>query len=308
MSLFPSQSFLEQDRFLAPTPYEPQSYGEVDPDYSYLDRYRESQMAQQQEEEGPGFFSDLATGFVSGVEGFARSLISLADWGLNDALPDEWSERVMDRPEGTMGSLVEGITQFGLGMIPGLGAASLFGKAGAALGVAGKAAKLGKSITAGAVADFVAFDAHEARLSDFLVTNPLMKNAVTEYLASNEEDSQFEGRLKNMLEGGVIGGVTDVLLKSVKLLKKGKKLDGSEEALAEYTQTADELIDELVNNGIATREGIELTQELPELIEAANRRVRTELGTEVDPVGVDQQGATRTELDPESPIPNHPDC
>lgn len=308
MSLFTSQSLLEQDRFLSPTPYAPQSYGEVDPDYSYLDRHREAQMEQQQEEEGPGFFSDLATGFVSGVEGFARSLISLADWGLNDALPDEWSERTMDRPEGTMGSLVEGITQFGLGMIPGLGAASLFGKAGAALGVAGKATKLGKSITAGAVADFVAFDAHEARLSDFLVTNPLTKNAVTEYLASNEEDSEFEGRMKNMLEGGVIGGVTDVLIKGVKLLKKGKNLNGSEEALSEYTQTADELIDELVNNGIATREGIEMAREIPDLIEAANRRVRTELGTEVDPVRVDQQGTTRTELDPESPIPNHPDC
>ena len=36
--------------------------------------------------------------------------------------------------------------------------------------------------------------------------SPVLNNAVTQYLATDEDDTEMEGRLKNVLEGIVIGG------------------------------------------------------------------------------------------------------
>ena len=73
-------------------------------------------------------------------------------------------------------------------------------------------------MTAGAVADLTVFDPDEGRLSDMLVefNSPLLNNAVTQYLATDEDDTEMEGRLKNVLEGIVIGGPLEILKGAVK--------------------------------------------------------------------------------------------
>lgn len=55
----------------------------------------------------------------------------------------------------------------------------------------------------GMFSDFVGFDGHEARLSDLIQSNPQLANPVTKFLASDENDSELEGRLKNVVEGGL---------------------------------------------------------------------------------------------------------
>jgi hypothetical protein len=63
-------------------------------------------------------------------------------------------------------------------------------------------------MSAGAVSDLTVFDPNEGRLSDMLVEfdSPVLNNAVTQYLATDEDDTEMEGRLKNVLEGMLIGG------------------------------------------------------------------------------------------------------
>jgi len=280
--------------------YRPMSYSDVDPDYGHLDS--SAQAAAQDDD--TGFFSDLFMGVASGVEGFGRSVIGLADFALGDALPDEWSERTLERPDSLVGGLVEGITQFGLGLIPGLGMAGLLGKGGKLLNVSDKLLKTSKTLTTGVTADFVAFDAHEERLSDFLASHDVTRNVVTEYLSSDEDDGEFEGRMKNVLEGGALAGVAGALIKGVKTLKKGRKLDGSEDALDEYTKSADELKEALIESGIATRQGIEIEMNLKNKLPSALRRVRDQLNN----TKLDQQGGGRTEVDTDSALPKYPDC
>jgi hypothetical protein len=82
-----------------------------------------------------------------------------------------------------------------------------------------------KGLGAGAVADLTVFDPAEGRLSDMLVEfdSPLLNNAVTQYLASDESDSEMEGRLKNVLEGMALGGIFE----SVFMESKVGKNEGS---------------------------------------------------------------------------------
>ena len=121
-------------------------------------------------------------------------------------------------PEGetVSGDIVRHVTQFLVGFLgPGKLAVTKFAPA-ARLGTAGRAA------VQGAVADFSAFNEHEARLSDLLQEVPAIRNPVTEYLASNEDDGFIEGRLKNALEGLGLGVATEGLIRSLKAMRAAR--------------------------------------------------------------------------------------
>ena len=79
-------------------------------------------------------------------------------------------------------------------------------------------------MAAGAVTDLTVFDPAEGRLSDMLVEfdSKVLNNAVTQYLATDEEDTEMEGRIKNVLEGMLIGGPLEILF-GIKAFKKAKK-------------------------------------------------------------------------------------
>lgn len=309
MSFLPAKYINDQSNFLAPNPYVPQSFGDVNPDFATYDRFKEEQQQQQEydtnEEEDAGFFSELGTGLVAGVEGFARSGIGALDMLLMDALPESWEERTFDRPDSMFGGLVEGITSFSLGMIPGLGIAGALGKGAKILGASDKLLKTTKAITAGAAADFIAFDGHEGRLSDFLVEHDITNNEITQYLSSNEDDSEFEGRMKNVLEGGAIGGIASVFLKGLKTLKRGKKLDGSTAAEELYNESIRDLEKEAIDAGLLTESGLKLSAKVKELLPEARLRVRSRTGeTPLD----DLTPANVKEVDPTNPLPRAPDC
>lgn len=107
----------------------------------------------------------------------------------------------IDAPETAAGSVTEGIAQFGAGF---LGAGKLIKlKKLADLGWKGKAAA---GAIKGAAADFVVFDPHQERLSNVIESfAPSTKDEWYTYLAADPDDSNAEGRFKNVIEGLGLG-------------------------------------------------------------------------------------------------------
>ena len=180
--------------------------------------FAESEDPQMQAEGGEFFdLKDVAMAPLRGLEGFAQSLYNLGDALTLDSLPN-WDRRFLGKSESTVGGLVEGATQFltafvpiggvlgkagqGVGLLQkgakGLEAAGALAKAGAGVQ---KAAKIGKQVLQGGIADFVAFDGQDQRLSNLIESVPALKNPVTEYLQANPNDNELEGRFKNVIEG-----------------------------------------------------------------------------------------------------------
>ena len=123
------------------------------------------------------------------------------------------------KPETLAGNMTEGISRF----LTGYAGPAKFLK-GAGLG--GTAIRrTGRALIGGAVADLTVFDPNEGRLSDMLVEfdSPVLNNAVTQYLATDKEDCEMEGRLKNVLEGMALGGLAESIFYGIKGFKQMKK-------------------------------------------------------------------------------------
>ena len=101
-----------------------------------------------------------------------------------------------------------------------------------------------RGMAAGGVSDLTVFDPNEGRLSDMLVEfdSDVLNNAVTQYLATDEDDTEMEGRVKNVLEGMLIGGPFEILfgLKAFKKAKATKDLADKEKI---YKETGDAIND-----------------------------------------------------------------
>jgi len=124
----------------------------------------------------------------------------------------------------TAGEMTAGVTQFLTGWLA-LGGVK-------AVGIVGGIAK-------GAAVDFTVFDEHEARLSDMAVELGL-ENELTLYLASNKDDSVFEGKLKNAIEGAGIGTAVEGVIKLVKAVKAAR--NGNTEAAEELAKEGQEAV------------------------------------------------------------------
>lgn len=120
--------------------------------------------------------------------------------------------------ETTAGNLTHGVTQFLTGF---LGANRLLKGAGVLQG-ASKATTTARAMVSGGIADAVAFDPQQERLSNLLEEHPALHNPVTAYLAASPHDGEAEGRLKNALEGLGIGAALDGLVLSVRAIKNAR--------------------------------------------------------------------------------------
>lgn len=194
-----------------------------------------------QQDDDVSVVKDLALAVPRGIEGAVQGVYGLADFVTFDALPD-YDERLLGRSETMAGGFVEGATNFMTGFVPIAGQLGKVGQAGR-LAKAVKAAKgtrkakdLKKAyrrsraltnIGAGAITDFTVFDAHEQRLSDF-IQDTALANPVSEFLASDPNDNEIIGRLKNTIEGLFIeAGVAPVgkaFTATLDRLKAGKEL------------------------------------------------------------------------------------
>lgn len=135
-----------------------------------------------------------------------------------------------------VGKVTESIVQLGVAVI---GA----GKFIKAAGVLRNASTLARGMASGAIADAVAVDPLEARLSNVVESFPLLANPITEALAASPGDNRWEGRLKNAAEGVVVGAAFDALLGGVKWLraKSAGDVKGMEDALTETTEATSKI-------------------------------------------------------------------
>lgn len=175
--------------------------------YDMADDY--SRWANDKISKKTGFY-----GFAVGTEG-SHLLTEEEGRQLNDDARARVDSKTVADPKTVTGGLIKGVAQFLTGLVgvnKTLGVLSLPSKIEGAAGV-------GLAALKGAAATFAAFDPHQERLSNLVQKYPALANPVNEYLASKPGDSNSEGRFKNAMEGLGIGGLTDGMVKGVKLLK-----------------------------------------------------------------------------------------
>lgn len=145
---------------------------------------------------------------------------------------------------GKPGSVAEGLAQtaaqFTVGMI---GAGKLL-KATQVLQGAGKVVTTTRLATQSSIADATVFDPLEGRLSNLIEEHTSLGTPITEYLAAKPDDTEAEGRFKNALEGLMVGGAIDGLLKSLRVIKQVrhvKETKGVPAAVDEFNRLTTEL-------------------------------------------------------------------
>ena len=195
-------------------------------------------------QEESGFFDvagDILAAPFRGVEGAVQGIYNLGDMLTFDLLPD-YDNRLLGESSTTAGGIVEGISQFASGMfVPGVGGLSIasklgkLGKARTLLTQGSKSREIAKFAVGGAVTDFAYFDGKQGRLSDLIQQNPSLQNPITEFLQSEEDDTQIEGRLKNAIEGIGLGLLADGIIAGAKGLRAGgkAKADGASPSAVE---------------------------------------------------------------------------
>jgi hypothetical protein len=176
--------------------------------------------------EEQGDFIDENIVSLGGIEfGDKDGKLSFNDFIPRYVTPTKWKSEeyskkrqlpIFHKPETLAGNMTEGVSRF----VTGFAGPAKFLKGA---GLSGSLIKTSlRGFGAGAVADLTVFDPTEGRLSDMLVEfdSPLLNNAVTQYLATDESDSEMEGRLKNVLEGMALGGITESVFYGIKGWKK----------------------------------------------------------------------------------------
>ena len=76
------------------------------------------------------------------------------------------------------------------------------------------------SLVRGAFADTVAFDEETGRLTDVIINYaPSTKDTWLGYLASDPDDTFWQGRFKNAIEGLALGGLTESVFRTYRYVK-----------------------------------------------------------------------------------------
>ena len=128
----------------------------------------------------------------------------------------------------------------------------------------------GRYLTAGILTDFTVFDAHEQRMSDMMNTafGGALANPVSEYLASDPDDGELEGRLKNVMEGllfeagiGSAVGLTKAVIGGIRAIKNGRRVRAAggspQEVDAAMTDTRDGPVEDAAEIGEQAQQVLE---------------------------------------------------
>jgi hypothetical protein len=135
----------------------------------------------------------------------------------------------IDQADTVVGGLTRGVTQFATGWITGgkllRGASNQLSTSTAIkLAKGAKANPIKASLGKGVVADTIAFDEETGRFADIINEYaPALANPLTDYLASDPDDTFWEGRFKNTLEGLALGGITEGLFRTARYVKNKKQ-------------------------------------------------------------------------------------
>jgi len=199
--------------------------------------------------EAPSVLKDIPTQVVGGVRDAVESFYKLAGKagnyvvGLVGEKPKgSWAPPVdgdylqpeifngaplpeVRRAETLAGGLTRGITQFGVGMVPGMHAAKIakIGQGATMLTqTLGASEKFSKAFglfasteVAAQIADQVAFDPFLPRLSNMIEDFPALSNPVTEYLSADPNDTEASNRFKIAIEGLGLGAISTGIISGV---------------------------------------------------------------------------------------------
>lgn len=195
---------------------------------------------------------DGLMGVPRGLENVAQDVWNLAD-GVGewvgekitgeevDFLPD-YTDNFLGESKTGVGKATEALTEFATLFIPMQGAIAATAKGAGTISRVAKIAKADKAVqsvakvaqfgglTAGAITDAVMMDKGDETLSN-LAQDLGFDNALTDFLAVEEDDSLAEKKLKAAIEGSILGGAFEVvgraaispILKSVRRSKAYKK-------------------------------------------------------------------------------------
>ena len=175
----------------------------------------------KQQENRPWYY-DIPLQILGGIRDAAQSASDLLwdtsptnlimEYGFNVETQNPIQLREVPEPETISGALTRGVSQFLIGFIP-------VSKTLKFIKPISKMGELGKGAIAGGITDFTVFAPHEERLSNLVQSFKELQNPVTEYLQADPDDSAAEGRLKNVLEGLLIGGLAEPFAHSLRALK-----------------------------------------------------------------------------------------
>jgi hypothetical protein len=121
-----------------------------------------------------------------------------------------------DHTTSLTGSFVEAGVQFLLGYATG---GKILNKFGAVAPVT-RIEKIAQATAQGAIGDFIAFDENSGRFADVVTQYaPDFANSYLSYLQTTKDDTWYEGRLKNSIEGMGLGLIAEVIFKTARLAK-----------------------------------------------------------------------------------------
>ena len=134
--------------------------------------------------------------------------------------------------------------------------------------------------TKGAIADFVAFDENSGRVTDLLAEfAPETADKYLSYLQSDPDDTFWEGRLKNSIEGIGLGAFAEVLFRGLRYTYKGLRgLTKGKQAI-EDKKVIDKFHDTLDNIKDKVDDAVSPTEKLKVISEAADTVLKKEFKT-----------------------------
>ena len=202
------------------------------------------------------YVSDARTGMFAGVVDAAEETLQFTHWaadslseGAGYVMGQDWEgfednpDRFLfnpARPTTNVGKGVKDISQFAAGFL-GAGKIKPIANIGSKIFKEGSnKAKTVSAAAKSATSSVVAHNPYEERLSDILVQYPATTNALTEYLASDEDDTEAERRLKMGLEDLALTVVLEGVFWAARAVKKGgKAVDEADENLENIDKQAD---------------------------------------------------------------------
>jgi len=145
---------------------------------------------------------------------------------VDDVIPDS---------ETMTGALTSGITQFATGMI-------------LTRGVGGKVGTVKSAMVRGAITDAAFFDPDDENLANLSVaTGGMFDNVISQSLAKGEDDSEFEKRAKMAIEGLVIGGAFEGVMRAFRNAKAVKEAKADIEINGELSPAKAKAVDDSVD-------------------------------------------------------------
>lgn len=173
---------------------------------------------------------------IGGIRDAMQEFIEFADETLDTAVaatggktePLKGKLPEIDQPTTVPAQIERSLIQFLVGFAAGGKALKMLGWSAAA---GGKTVQSARFLTQAFMSDFGFFDPKEEWIADMIKEWPVVgRNAVTEYLATDPNDSAAEGRLKHGLQGIVMAPLIPVFTRALRVMRRFRSAKGAGKA------------------------------------------------------------------------------